>query len=76
MSFGSHNPELLEEITIKALPKKWRERIESEEIDLDDVPENIRDKAMLEGEQDFWGSKIDEAMMIAKDKKIQKGIES
>ena len=67
MSFGSHNPELLDEITIKALPKGWREKVESGEIDLYDIPEKIRDKAMLEGEADFWGSQIDEAMTRARD---------
>jgi len=71
MSFGSHNPELLNEITVKALPKEWRNRVESDEIDVCDIPENIRDKAMLEGEADFWGSQIDEAMMRARDKGVK-----
>lgn len=71
MSFGSHNPELLDEITIKALPEEWKDKVESGEIDICDVPEKIRDKAMLEGEADFWGSQIDEAMMRARDKGVK-----
>jgi len=68
MSLWNDNPELLDEITTKALPKGWREKVESEEIDLCDVPEKIRDKAMLDGEADFWGSQIDETMMRIRDK--------
>jgi hypothetical protein len=68
MSYWSHNPELLDEITIRALPDFWRDRIESGEIELEDVPEKIRDKAMLEGEQDYWASKIDYAYETMKDK--------
>lgn len=71
MSFGSHNPELLDEITIKALPEEWKDKVESGEIDICDVPEKMRDKAMLEGEADFWGSQIDEAMMRARDKGVK-----
>jgi len=72
MSFGSHNPELLDEITTKALPEEWRDKVELGEIDLYDVPETIRDKAMLEGEADYWGSRIDEVMMRAKDKRLER----
>lgn len=63
MSYWSHSPELLEEITIRFLPKEHREKVEKEEIDLYDVPQDIRAKAMLEGEQDYWGGRIDEAVM-------------
>lgn len=62
MSYWAEYPELLEEITINFLPKEWREKVENEEIDLYDVPQDIRDKAMLEGEQDYWGGRIDEAV--------------
>jgi len=71
MSFGSHNPELIDEITTKSLPKIWKNKVESEEIDLYDVPEKIRNKALIEGEADFWGSQIDEAMMRARDKGVK-----
>jgi len=59
MSYWSHNPELLDEITLKALPKKWRDKVESEEIDLYTVPEDIRDKAIIEGEKDYWAELSD-----------------
>jgi len=54
MSYWSDNPELLEEITIKALPEEWKAKVENEEIDLYDVPNDIFDKAMLEGERNYW----------------------
>lgn len=68
MSYWSHNPELLDEITIKALPDPWRDQVESGEIDLEDVPEKIRDKAMLEGERDYWADKIDYVYETMKDR--------
>ena len=50
MSYWSSNPELLEEITTKALPEEWQNKVENEEIDLYDIPEDIFYKAMLKGE--------------------------
>ena len=63
MSYWSHNPELLDEITIKTLPTEWREKVESEEIDLYDVPEDIRDKAMMLAVENYWGDKYDQAKL-------------
>lgn len=63
MSYWSNNPELLDEITIKFLPTKYKDKVESGEIELDDVPETIRDKAMDEGERDYWGGLVDDAMV-------------
>ena len=54
MSYWSSNPELLEEITTKALPEEWRNKVENEEIDLYDIPEDIFYKAMLKGEREYW----------------------
>jgi len=71
MSFGSHNPELLDEITTKFLPKKWKNKVESEKIDLCDVPNKTVNKAMDEGLADYWGSQIDEAMMRSRDKGVK-----
>ena len=65
--FWSNNVELYDEITIKALPDEWKEKVESGEIDIRDVPEDIRYKAAIEGEQDFWASRVDEAMMRKKE---------
>ena len=62
MSYWSHNPELLDEITIAALPEPWKQRVEDGEIELGDVPEKIYDKAMMDGEADYWGTRIDEAV--------------
>ena len=66
MSYWSKNPELLDEITIKALPEKWRKKIEAEEIELSDVPRDVYDKAMLEGERKYWAGLGDEAKMRRK----------
>lgn len=60
MSYWSHNPELLDEITIKALPEKWRKKMEAEEIELSDVPRDIYDKAILVGEREYWAGLGDE----------------
>ena len=66
MSYWSNNPELLDEITIKALPEEWREEVEEGNIELYDVPEDIRDKAMLEGEQEYWAGLADAARVTRK----------
>lgn len=63
MSYWSNNPELLDEITTRSLPTFWRNFVEYGLLDLCEVPEHIRYKAMLEGERDYWGSRIDEAKM-------------
>ena len=59
MSFWSNNPELLDEKTIEFLPEDWKNRVESGEIELGDVPEKIRDKAMMEGVSDYWDGLAD-----------------
>jgi len=59
MSFWSHNPELLDEKTIEFLPEDWKNRVESGEIELGDVPEKISDKAMMEGVSDYWDGLAD-----------------
>lgn len=72
MSYWSKNPELLDEITIKFLPKEWREAMEEGIIELEDVPEKIRDKAMDEGVIDYWATKVDEATMRHKEERRNK----
>jgi len=66
MSHWSNNPELYDEITIAALPGGWRGRIESGEIELKDVPEDIRYEAAIEGEREYWAARVDEAKMRRK----------
>lgn len=68
MSYWSHNPELLDEITTEALPEEWREKVESGEIELIEVPVEIRDKAMLEGEKEYWAGRIDEVKTQLKER--------
>lgn len=58
--FWSNNVELLDEITIECLPEEWKEKVESGEIELYDVPPDIVSEAMLEGERDYWATRIDE----------------
>jgi hypothetical protein len=59
MSYWSNNTELLDKITAEALPEPWRTQVESDEINLLDVPVEIRDKAMIEGERDYWANMTD-----------------
>ena len=59
MSFWSNNPELLDEKTIEFLPEDWKNRVESGEIELGDVPEKISDKAMMKGVSDYWDELAD-----------------
>jgi hypothetical protein len=33
--------------------------VESEEIELNDVPDDVRFKAMQEGEEDYWSGRAD-----------------
>ncbi len=65
--FWNNNVELYDEVTIKALPDEWKDKVELGEVDLYDVPEDIRFKAAREGEADFWASQVDEAMMRRED---------
>ena len=69
MSYWSSNPELLEEITTKALPEEWRNKVENEEIDLYDIPEDIFYKAMLKGEREYWARLADNTYSKAMFKK-------
>lgn len=63
MSYWSHNPELLDEITTKFLPEPWKSKVENGEILCSDVPDDTLFKAVDEGVADYWGEKTDEAMM-------------
>lgn len=62
MSYWSHNPELLDEVTINMLPNPWKEKVENDEIELEDVPEKIRDAAMLNGTRDHFERLMESAM--------------
>ena len=59
MSYWAHHPELLEQITVEALPPKWKKKVENEEIELLEVPVDILYKAMAEAEKEYWASKVD-----------------
>jgi len=59
MSYWSHHPELLEEVTIECLPTEWKARVESGKITLDDVPDDLVQKAMMEGTEDHFASMAD-----------------
>ena len=76
MSYWSHNPELLDEVTINALPDLWKEKVENEEIELEGIPEKIRDKAMLDGTQDHFEKLTEGAMnrMELEEEVIKNGI--
>ena len=69
MSLWAHQPEKLDEVTIEHLPLFWKNKVLSEEIELEGVPEDIRFKAMDEGVAEFHSDLIDQAMMILKGRK-------
>ena len=71
MSFWSHNPELLDELTIKFLPDPWKSQIENDEINLNDVPDDVIGKAMTAGEEDFWADQIEAAKMRMENRQKQ-----
>jgi len=66
MSYWSHNPELYDEIITKALSEEWREKVESGEVELTDVPEDIFYRAAVEGEREYWAELADDAKMRRK----------
>lgn len=66
--YWANNPELLDEITIQNLPESWFSRVSSDEITLQDVPDDVLTKAMLEGEAEHWASKADAAKETLGDK--------
>lgn len=59
MSYWNKHPEVLEEVTISSLPIEWRDQIEAGSIGLNDVPEDIMHKAMMEGTEDYFASMVD-----------------
>ena len=59
MSYWSHNPELLDRITTDALPSPYKERVENDEMQLYEVPDDILCKAMDEGIADYWAGQAD-----------------
>jgi len=71
MSYWNNNPELLDEITLNSLPEEWKEKVESGEIALYDVPEDVISKAMSEGEREYWADQIDEIRTRAKYEKLK-----
>ncbi len=56
MSYWNKHPELLEEVTISSLPEEWRSQIEAGSIGLNDVPEDIMHRAMMDGTEDHFAS--------------------
>ncbi len=69
MSYWSHNVEKLDEITINFLPEPWKTQVELGEIELYDVPDDIKFKAMREGEEDYWAGLTDYIYETMKERK-------
>lgn len=68
MSYWSHHPEELEEVTVENLPEPYKSMVENEEMYYGDVPQDILGKAMDEGVADYWGNLVDEAQMMMEDR--------
>ena len=61
MSYWSNHIEEMEEIMKDNLPKPWKQKFESGEIDWDHVPVDVRLTAFEIGEPDYWGGLVDAA---------------
>ena len=59
MSYWSHNPELLDEITAQRLPQPWKAKVMAGEIMCSDVPMGILGPAMDEAVRDYWAGQAD-----------------
>jgi len=62
MSYWNNNVEKLEEVTTDFLPQPWKRWVEQEEIDLYEVPEDLRSSAMMKGTEDHQANLLDHAM--------------
>lgn len=71
MSYWSHHPEKLDEITTNFLPEPWKTQVELGEIELYDIPDDIKFEAMGEGVEDYWGTMADHARDMAKEEKLK-----
>ena len=69
MSYWNKHPEELDEVTTNCLPEPWKSQVENNEIELSDVPEDIRFKAMDEGTSDYWAEMVSHAMDMHKAEK-------
>jgi len=76
MSWASHNPELYDEILTNALPEPWRTRVIEGEIELCDVPEDIRYKNSEAAVADHFAGLVDDAKMRYKNDVVQIGQEA
>ena len=59
MSYWSHHPELLDRITTEALPEPWRKKVEDEDLDLLEVPEDVLYCAMDEATREWAATQVD-----------------
>lgn len=70
MSYWSHHPEELEELTIRNLPEPWKTQVEEEEIYLTDVPQDLVFEAQRIGVEDYWAERTANAVDMMKGMRI------
>lgn len=75
MSYWSHHPEELEEITIEHLPHPYKRMVKSGATRLRHVPQDIREKAMDEGVANYWAEKGEQAHEKMEGARIDKAIQ-
>ena len=63
------NPELLDELTGRNLPEPWKTRVAEGQIELNDVPDDVRSKAMGEASVDYVSSRADYVYEIMKERR-------
>ncbi len=71
MSYWSHHPELLEEVTTDFMPEPWKSQVENGDVDFCDVPDDIKFKAMKEGTEDYWAIMADHAYDMKKEERLR-----
>ena len=71
MSYWSHHPEKLEEVTTNCMPEPWKSQVENGDIDFYDVPDDIKFKAMKEGTEDYWATIADHAYDMKKEERLR-----
>jgi hypothetical protein len=53
MNVWKNKPELLEKVTLKALPDEYKKALNSGEIGLQDIPDDVMHRAMVKGTEDY-----------------------
>ena len=59
MSYWNNHIKEMDKIIAENLPEEWKEKLTAGEIELCDVPSDVRCEAFKKGEPDYWGGMTD-----------------